>query len=139
MTWGRTGTCWAISQQFWIGGRSWRKKRGRDSHNCVTVVAMDVREPIDKLSVNAAAGPDGVPAILLKKCKDVLSHPLACLWQKSLLTGEIPDIFKLAFITPIHKAGSSRASPENYRPVSLTSHLVKTFERILKKKSSKFP
>ena len=99
---------------------------------------MDVREAIDKLSVNAAAGPDGVPAILLKKCKDVWSHPLACLWQKSLLTGEIPDIFKLAFITPIYKAGSSRASPENYRPVSLTSHLVKSFERILKKSLQNF-
>ena len=29
----------------------------------------DVREAIDKLSVSASAGPDGVPAILLKKCK----------------------------------------------------------------------
>ena len=99
---------------------------------------MDVCEAIDKLSVNAAAGPDGVPAILLKKCKDVLSHPLACMWQKSLISGEIPDIFKLAFITPIHKTGSSRSSPENYRPVSLTSHLVKTFERVLKKSLQNF-
>ena len=30
---------------------------------------MDVREAIDKLSVNAAAGPDGVPAILLKSVR----------------------------------------------------------------------
>ena len=93
----------------------------------------DVREAIDKLSVNASAGPDGIPAILLKRCKEVLSHPLTTLWQKSLGTGEIPDIFRLAFVTPIHKPGSSRASAENYRPVSLTSHLVKTFERVIKK------
>ena len=94
---------------------------------------MDVREAIDKLSTHASAGPDGVPAILLKKCKETLSFPLTILWQKSLVSGEIPDIYKLAFITPIHKPGSSRGSPENYRPVSLTSHVVKTFERVLKK------
>ena len=99
----------------------------------VTFNYTDVREAIDKLSVSASAGPDGVPAILLKKCKEVLSHPLTSLWQKSLKTGEIPDIFKLAFVTPIHKPGTSRASAENYRPVSLISHLVKTFERVIKK------
>ena len=99
---------------------------------------IDVREAIDKLSVNAAAGPDGVPAILLKKCKESLSHPLVLLWNKSLVTGEIPDIYRLAHITPIHKAGSSRSSPENYRPVSLTSHLIKTFERVIKKKLQNF-
>ena len=94
---------------------------------------MDVRDAIDKLSNNAAAGPDGIPAILLKKCKDALSEPLTILWQKSLSSGDIPNIFKLAFITPVHKPGSSREKAENYRPVSLTSHLVKTFERIVKK------
>ena len=93
---------------------------------------LDVRDAIDKLSNNAAAGPDGIPAILLKKCRDELSEPLAILWQKSLNTGEIPDIFKLAYVSPIHKPGCSREAAENYRPVSLTSHLVKTFERILK-------
>ena len=68
---------------------------------------MDVREAIDKLSINAAPGPDGIPAILLKKRKESLSIPLTILWQASLKSGEIPDIFKLAFVTPIHKTGSS--------------------------------
>ena len=39
---------------------------------------------------------------------------------------------KNAFIIPIFKSGS-RQDPSNYRPVSLTSHLTKTFERILRK------
>ena len=104
----------------------------------VVVTYADVREAINELSENAAPGPDGVPAVLLKRCRDSLSGPLAVLWQKSLRTGDIPDIFKLAFITPIHKPGNSRSLPENYRPVSLTSHLVKTFERILKKTLQNF-
>ena len=34
-------------------------------------------------------------------------------------------------ITPIHKGGD-RKVPKNYRPVALTSHLIKTFEKILR-------
>ena len=99
---------------------------------------MDTRETKDKLSINAAASPEGVSAILLKKCKESLSHPLTLLWQKSLMTGEIPEICRLAHITPVHKPGSSRSRPENYRPVSLTSHLVNTFEGVIKKKLQNF-
>ena len=93
----------------------------------------DIQNAIDQLSSNAAAGPDGVPAILLKKCKFQLSDPLFKLWSKSMETGEIPEIFKLAHVCPLHKPGTPRASPSSYRPVSLTSHLVKTFERVIKK------
>ena len=58
--------------------------------------------------------------------------PFTTMGQNSLKSGDIPDVYKLAFITQIHKPGSIRSSPENYRPVSLTSHIVKTFERVIK-------
>ena len=94
---------------------------------------MDVRDAIDELSVNASAGPDGMPAILLKEARDNLSEPLTILWTESLRTGEIPEIFKMAFITPVLKPGAPKSEAASYRPVSLTSHLIKTFERVLKK------
>ena len=56
---------------------------------------------------------------------------------KSLDTGQVPDILKLQTIIPLYKKGS-KAMPENYRPVSLTSHLIKLFERVLRKKLIKF-
>ncbi|CAL4178680.1 unnamed protein product [Meganyctiphanes norvegica] len=51
--------------------------------------------------------------------------------RKSMDEGKIPDIFKLAYVAPIHKGGS-KLKPEQYRPVSLTSHIMKVFERVLK-------
>ena len=72
---------------------------------------------------------------MLKKCR-VSSEPI--LWQKSLATGEIPDMFKMAFVIPIHKPSNPRSTPGSYRPVSLTSQLVKTFERVLKKSFQNF-
>ena len=47
-------------------------------------------------------------------------------------SGDIPGILKLAFVTPIH-TGDSRSDPANFRPVSLTSHLIKTLERVVRK------
>ena len=41
-------------------------------------------------------------------------------------------MFKQSFIVPIHK-GDSHAEASNYRPVALTSHLCKIFEKILRK------
>ena len=55
------------------------------------------------------------------------------LWKQSFDTGQIHHSFLLQLITPIHKGGS-KFPPVNYRPVSLTSHLIKIFERVIQKK-----
>ena len=61
-----------------------------------------------------------------------LAHPLKLLYKASLKTGEIPMDLKRAIITPLYNDGS-RNLPKNYRPVALTSHLIKTIEKILAK------
>ena len=98
----------------------------------IEIKEEDFREAITSLSTNAAAGPDGFPAILLKKCKENLAKPLTLLWRKSLSDGVVPDKLKTALITPIHK-GDSKSIAANYRPIALTSHLIKLFEKVLRK------
>ena len=83
-----------------------------------------VEDAIDDLDENSTAGPDGIPAIFLKKTKKAISNPLAILLRKSIDEGKIPEIFKMAYVTPIHKGGSKQ-NPEQYRPVSLTLHIMK--------------
>ena len=91
----------------------------------------DIEDAIDELSASSAAGPDQFPALLLKQCKKDLSKPLYLIWKKSLSTGEIPNILKTGNIVPIHKGGS-RGEAKNYRPVALTSHIIKIFEKVLR-------
>jgi hypothetical protein len=93
----------------------------------------DIKDSINLLSVDASPGPDGVPAIMMKKCRDSLVDPLLILWTKSMESGNIPEIFRTAYVTPILKPGSPKSVAASYRPVSLTSHIVKTFERVVKK------
>ena len=57
---------------------------------------------------------------------------LCNIFKSSYETGDIPAILKLATIVPIHKGGS-RSEASNFRPISLTSHIIKTFERVLRK------
>ena len=45
----------------------------------------------------------------------------------------VPILMKQATITLIHKGGS-RSEDKNYRPISLTSHLAKIFERVIREK-----
>ena len=97
----------------------------------VTFDRDDVITKIDSLSAGAAAGPDGIPAILLKKCKFSLADALTLIFRKFLKEGIIPEKLKQAFIIPVHKGGS-RGIPANFRPVSLTSHIMKTFERVIR-------
>ena len=42
-------------------------------------------------------------------------------------------MMKMAIVKPIHKGGNKN-KPQNYRPISLTSHTIKIFERIMKNK-----
>ena len=111
--------------------------KGKSKLADIAFTTDDIKSAIDGLSVNAASGPDGLPAILLKNCKDVLAFPIYILWRDSLDTGNIPELLKLAHIVPLHKGGS-KAFAKNYRPISLTSHLIKIFERVIRKHIVKY-
>ena len=47
------------------------------------------------------------------------------------ITGNVPKIWKEAIIIPIPKPGKDNADPTNYRPISLTSCVCKTMERMI--------
>ena len=84
----------------------------------------DIEYACMELSASSASGPDGIPAALLKTCRKELKKPLFIIWRASLTQGVIPPDLLLVLISPIHKGGS-RVDPAKYRPVALTSHLIK--------------
>ena len=103
-----------------------------DTLTDITFSESDFVDAIQELNSNSAAGPDGFPAILLKQCKEELAKPLCLIWRKSLDLGTVPRTCKCANIIPIHKGGS-KGMAKQYRPIALTSHLVKIFEKVLRR------
>ena len=103
----------------------------------INIAREDIIDEIKTISQNSFRGPDEFPAILLKQCSKTLAHPLQLMYKASLKTGEIPTDLKRAIITPIYMGGS-RNLPRNYRPVALTSHLIKILEKILAKNIHQF-
>jgi hypothetical protein len=97
----------------------------------------DIVKAIGQINNFSTAGPDGWSAILIKNCKTELAKPIYLMWRKSLDTGKIPQCLKAANIAPIYKGGD-RSEAKNYRPVALTSHLIKIFERIIRERINMF-
>ena len=104
---------------------------GNKSLSDIEVTEARVKQLIDGMRENAAPGPDGFPPILLKMLCEEITTPLTILFQKSIDDGKIPDDWREANITAIHKKGS-KADPGNYRGVSLTSVMGKLLERVVK-------
>ena len=92
----------------------------------------DVISAIKEIDINASSCPDDIPAKILHKCCNQLAYPIWKIWKQSFETGTIPPELKMQFITPVFKKGD-KTKAGNYRPISLTSHIIKIFERILRK------
>uniref|UniRef100_A0A670IIX0 Reverse transcriptase domain-containing protein n=1 Tax=Podarcis muralis TaxID=64176 RepID=A0A670IIX0_PODMU len=90
-----------------------------------------VQEYLASLDVFKSPGPDELHPRVLKELADVISEPLAVIFENSWRTGEVPADWRRANVVPIFKKGK-REDPNNYRPVSLTSIPGKILEQIIK-------
>ena len=121
------------TSDFFSGGSDWRQQhQGRPTLSDIKFSEADIECACKELKPSSSPGPDGFPALLLKTASSELRHPLFLLWRSSLDQGVIPPALLLVLISPVHKGGS-RGIPANYRPVALTSHITKMFERVVRK------
>ena len=65
----------------------------------------DIRDSVMKISPTASAGPDGLPALLLRECIEELKYPLMLFWRTSLDVGYLPKSLKISRVIPIFKGG----------------------------------
>ena len=86
-----------------------------------------LKKLIKHLRNNTSPSPDGVPAEFYKATASFVSFPLSVIFNISIQTGDLPDIWKHACITPVFKKVSP-SDPSNYRPISLTCIACKLIE-----------
>ena len=104
---------------------------GTNQFTDIEITEEKIEKIINGLRDEAAPGPDGFPPKLLKVLVKELLEPLKILFRKSLDEGKIPDDWRDANVTPIHKKGT-KADPGNYRGINLTPSPGKVMERMIK-------
>ena len=90
----------------------------------------EVRRLLKKLNGRKAAGPDLVSSTTIKRCADELTPVLTDIFNWSLRECRVPTCFKSAVIIPVPKKPSITGL-NDYRPVALTSVIMKIFEKIM--------
>ncbi len=98
----------------------------------ITFSEDDVRRELKRVNVRKAAGPDGITGRVLRSCADQLAGLFTSIFNESLATSVVPTSFKKSVIMPVPK-NSKPSFLNDYRPVALTSTVMKVFERLLKK------
>ena len=92
-----------------------------------------IKEHLSKLNISKSQGPDNIHPKLLRSLSnnDGFVTATVQLFQKCYDSGTLPLIWRKALISAIHKKGD-KSQVSNYRPISLTCILSKTFEKILR-------
>jgi hypothetical protein len=77
-------------------------------------------------------GVDGIFPALLQEGREVLIPYLIRIFCACLATGYVPTAWRQVKVVFIHKPGrNSYCGPKDFRPISLTSFLLKTLERLV--------
>ena len=84
-----------------------------------------------KLKLGKAPGIDSIVTKILVECAEELCKPLFLIYDCSLKSGKVPSEWKKANVSAIFKKGSKEMAG-NYRPISLTSHVCKVLEALLR-------
>ena len=101
-----------------------------DMRNILPGIQLEtVRELLLHLNCHKSMGPDRLHPKVLRELVGVIAEPLSAIYQRSWMSGEVPEDWRLASVTPIFKK-SRKEDPGNYRPVSLTSVPGKVMEQI---------
>ena len=89
------------------------------------------------LNPTKSVGPFSIPIKILKTMRVLLSEPLAYLYNRSFLTGVVPEKLKVARVIPVYKKGSKTVM-NNYHPISLLSVFNKLLEKLMYNRLASF-
>ena len=103
----------------------------------IVIFEQEVVDMLETLNIHKASGPDGISNKMMKSVAKAIAKPLTSLYNRLLINGQFPAIYKYSHVIPLFKKGE-RFLPSNYRPVALLSNVGKGMERIVFKRIYNF-
>jgi ribonuclease HI len=99
----------------------------------------ELKLTIDNIKkISSSAGSDPISYRVIKQLAPTFADILVKFYNICWHYGLVPSSWKSADVVPISKQGKSRSDPKNYRPISLTPHLGKLYERMIKSRLEYF-
>ncbi|KAK1805677.1 hypothetical protein P4O66_019239 [Electrophorus voltai] len=96
------------------------------------ITESDVRRVFKRVNTRKAMGADGICGRVLKACADQLAPVFTDIFNLSLTLGIVPSSFKRSTIVPVLKKPRPSSDLNDYRPVALTSVVMKCFEKLVR-------
>jgi len=96
----------------------------------VAVTQEEVYRSFRAVKANKAPGPDGLKPSLLKQCAEYIAPIFCYVFNRSLQERKVPAMWKDSIIVPVPKKDKP-VTTNDYRPVALTSTVMKCFERLV--------
>ncbi|KAL8561364.1 hypothetical protein ACOMHN_063291 [Nucella lapillus] len=94
----------------------------------------EVRTAVASLGTNSkATGTDPISYHMIRRFPEPALRMLHTFFQTCWTTGNTPKDWKKATVVAIPKNGKPPQQTSSYRPIALTPHLGKVYERVLKK------
>ena len=101
-----------------------------DDSNSQDFSMKELKTALKKMRRKGAPGPDDIPPSFLIELPDDALAILLEIYNESYRSANCPQIWRSAIIIPLLKAGKPPGAVKSYRPVSLTSCVVKLMERM---------
>jgi uncharacterized protein YaaW (UPF0174 family) len=95
----------------------------------------DITNAMRKIRVDTAAGPDRVILRVIKNY--IVADILAIIANRMLQTGQVPNSLRKARTVLVYKNGDPN-NLDNWRPISITSVIRRTIERVIEKEMRQF-
>ncbi len=93
----------------------------------------EIHKIITFLKGKKSSGHDGITTSFIKQIKEHNSLPISIIVNKSIATGKVPDVLKLAKVIPIYKSKEVDQCTK-YRPISLLPSISKILEKVVHKR-----
>ena len=91
----------------------------------------EFKESLSKLNNSKTAGPDRIPAEMIKNSPDNVLNLILALINRIKNTDQYPKLWALGYTTLIHKDGDDD-DPDNYRAITICSAMAKIFALMVK-------
>ena len=86
----------------------------------IVIFEQEVVDMLETLNIHKASGPDGISNKMMKSVAKAIAKPLTSLYNRLLINGQFPEIYKYSQVIALFKKGE-RFLPSSYRPVALLS------------------